>query len=81
MERSKFSSYPNDIPRAAIVTPIKEKTPSINFTMLNTLKNRKPISNEKGKQIRETESHIDTMVKNVEGSLQEKSVSSLEKIQ
>lgn len=81
MERSKFSSYPNDFPRAAIVTPIKEKTPSINFTMLNTLKNRKPISNEKGKQIRETESHIDTMVKNVEGSLQEKSVSSLEKIQ
>ena len=81
MERSKFSSYPNDFPRAAIVTPIKEKTSSINFTMLNTPKNRKPISNEKGKQIRETESHIDTMFKNVEGSLQEKSVSSLEKIQ
>ena len=81
MERSKFSTYPNDFPRASIVTPMKEKTPSIDFTMLNTPKNRKPISNEKGKQIRETESRIDTMVKNVEGSLQEKSVSSLEKIQ
>ena len=74
MERSKFSSYPNDFPRASILTPIKEKTPSIDFTMLNTPKNRKPISNEKGKQIRETESRIDTMVKNVEGSLQGKSV-------
>ena len=74
MERSKFSSYPNDFPRASILTPIKEKAPSIDFTMLNTPKNRKPISNEKGKQIRETESRIDTMVKNVEGSLQGKSV-------
>ena len=74
MERSKFSSYPNDFPRASILTPIKEKTPSIDFTMLNTPKNRKPISNEKGKEIRETESRIDTMVKNVEGSLQGKSV-------
>ena len=74
MERSKFSSYPNDFPRAAILTPIKEKAPSIDFTMLNTPKNRKPISNEKGKQIRETESRIDTMVKNVDGSLQGKSV-------
>ena len=74
MERSKFSTYPNDFPRASIVTPMKEKTPSIDFTMLNTPKNRKPISNEKGKQIRETESRIDTMVKNVEGSLQGKSV-------
>ena len=74
MERSKFSSYPNDFPRAAIVTPTKEKTLSIDFTMLNTPKNRKPISNEKGQEIRETESRIDTMVKNVEGSLQGKSV-------
>ena len=74
MERSKFSSYPNDFPRAAIVNPTKEKTPSIDFTMQNTPKNRKPISNEKGQEIRETESRIDTMVKNVEGSLQGKSV-------
>ena len=81
MERLKFSSNPNDFPRAAIVTPTKEKTPSIDFTMLNTPKSRKPISNEKGQEIRETESRIDTMVKNVEGSLQEKSVLSLEKIQ
>ena len=36
----------------------------IDFTLLNTPKNHKPINNEKGKQIRETESHIDTMVKN-----------------
>ena len=42
-----------------------EKTPLIDFTLMNTPKNHKRISNnEKGKQIRETESFIDTMVKN-----------------
>ena len=36
--------------------------------MLHTSKNHKPINNEKGKQIRETESCIDTMNKNDEGN-------------
>ena len=40
----------------------------IDFTLLNTNtpKNRKPINNEKGKQIRE--SHIDTIIKNDKGN-------------
>ena len=49
-----------------MLTPINEKTPSINLTLLNTPKNHKLINNEKDKQIRE--SHIDTMVKNNEGN-------------
>ena len=36
--------------------------------MLNTPQNHKPINKEKGKQIREEESCIDTMVKNDEGN-------------
>ena len=46
-----FSVSPNDFPPPSIVTPINEKTPSIDFTLLNTPKNRKPINNEKVKQI------------------------------
>ena len=65
----KNQSFPvslNDLPLASVVTPINEKTPLIDFTLLNTLINYKPINNEKDKQIRE--SHIDTMVKNHEGN-------------
>ena len=51
-----------------MVTPINEKTPSIDFTLLNTNtpKNHKPINNEKDKQIRG--SHIDTIIKNDKGN-------------
>ena len=65
----KYQSFPissNDYPSSSIVTSINEKTPSIDFTLLNTPKNHKPIYNEKYKQIRE--SHIDTMVKNDKGN-------------
>ena len=55
-----FQVSTNDFPPASIVTPINEKTPSIDFTLLNTPKNHKPNNNEKDKQIREI--HIDTMV-------------------
>ena len=61
-----FPVSPSDFPRASAVTPINEKTPSIDFTLLNTPKNHKPINNEKDKQIRE--SRIDTIVKNDEGN-------------
>ena len=60
----KDQSFPvsaTDFPPASIVTPINEKTPSIDFTLLSTPKNHKPINNEKDKEIRE--SHTDTMVK------------------
>ena len=36
--------------------------------MLNTPQNHKPVNKEKGKQTREEESCIDTMVKNDEGN-------------
>ena len=61
-----FPVSPNDFPPASIVTPINEKTPSIDFTLLNKPKNHKPINNEKDKQI--TESYIDAMVKNDKGN-------------
>ena len=61
-----FPVSSNDFPLVSIVSPINEKTPSIDFTLLNTPKNHKPINNEKDKQIRE--SHIDTVVKNDEGN-------------
>ena len=64
----RFPVSPNDFPLASIVTPINEKTPPTDFTFLNMPKNHKPINNEKGKQIRETESRIDTMVKYDEGN-------------
>ena len=50
------------------MTPTNEKTPSIDFTLLNTNtpKNHKPINNEKDKRIRE--SHIDTSIKNDKGN-------------
>ena len=59
-----FLVSPNDFPPASTITPINEKTPSIDFTLLNTNtpKNHKPINNEKDKRIRE--SHIDTITKN-----------------
>ena len=62
-----FPVSPNDFPPASIVTPINEKTPSTDFTLLNTNtpKNHKPINNEKDKQIRG--SHIDTVIKNDKG--------------
>ena len=67
----KYQSFPvspNDFPPASMVTPINEKTPSIDFTLLNTNtpKNHKPINNEKDKQIRG--SHIDTIIKNDKGN-------------
>ena len=63
-----FLVSPNDFPPASTITPINEKTPSIDFTLLNTNtpKNHKPINNEKDKQIRE--SHIDTIIKNDKGN-------------
>ena len=66
MKNTKVFQFPNDYPSSSIVTSINEKTPSIDFTLLNTPKNHKPIYNEKYKQIRE--SHIDTMVKNDKGN-------------
>ena len=50
--------------KASTITPINEKAPSIDFTLLNTNtpRNNKPINNEKDKQIRE--SHIDTIIIN-----------------
>ena len=78
------------------MTPINEETPSIDFTFMNTPKNHKPVNNEKGKQIRETESHTDKIVKNdgstlkdnlnnlhkdIEDMINRKIESSLEKIQ
>ena len=62
-----FLVSPNDFPPASTITPIDEKTPSIDFTLLNTNtpKNHKPINNENDKQIRE--SHIDT-IKNDKGN-------------
>ena len=91
----KISVSSSDFLPASIVTPINEKTPLIDFTLLNMPKNHKAINNEKGKQIRETESCIDTMVKNDEGNtfkdnflndfsenmINRKTKSSLEKIQ
>ena len=65
----KYQSFPvcpNDFSAASIVTPINEKTPLIDFTLLNTPKNHKPKSNEKKKQIRE--SHTESMVKNDKGN-------------
>ena len=63
-----FLVSPNDFPRASKITPINEKTPLIDFTLLNTntAKKHKPINNEKDKQIRE--SHIDTIIKNDKGN-------------
>ena len=63
-----FLVSPNDFPPGSTITSIKEKTPSIDFTLLNTNtpKNHKPINNEKDKQIRE--SHIDTVIKNDKGN-------------
>ena len=63
-----FLVSPNDFPPASTITPINERTPLIDFTLLNTNtpKNRKPINNEKDKQIRE--SHIDTIIKNDKGN-------------
>lgn len=47
---------------------------------MNTPKNHKPISNEKGKQIRQTESLTNTMVKKVEGNtFEDNSVKKLQK--
>ena len=63
-----FLVSPNDFPPASTITPINEKTPSIDFTLLNTNtpKNHKPVNNEKDKQIRA--SHIDTIIKNDKGN-------------
>ena len=63
-----FQVSPNDFPPASIITPINEKTPSIDFMLLNTNmpKNHKAINNEKDKQIRE--SHTDTIIKNDKGN-------------
>ena len=60
-KNQSFLVSPNDFPPASTITPINEKTPSIDFTLLNTNtpKNHKPINNENDKQIRE--SHIDTI--------------------
>ena len=69
MKKTKvFQFPPNDFPPGSTITPINEKTPLIDFTLLNTntSRNRKPINNEKGKQIRE--SHIDTIIKNHKGN-------------
>ena len=47
---------------------------------MNTPKNHKPISNEKGKQIRQTESLTNTMVKKVEGNtFEDNSIKKLQK--
>lgn len=47
---------------------------------MNTPKNHKPISNEKGKQIRQTENLTNTMVKKVEGNtFEDNSVKKLQK--
>ena len=61
-----FLISPNNFLPSYIVTPINEKTLSIDFTLLNTPKNHKPNNNEKDKQIREI--HIDTVVKNDKGN-------------
>ena len=45
----RFPVSPNDFPLASIVTPINEKTPWIDLTLLITPKNHKPISNKNGK--------------------------------
>ena len=49
-----FLVFPNDFLPASTITPINEKSPSIDFTLLNTNtpRNNKPINNEKDKQIR-----------------------------
>ena len=49
-----FPVSPNVFPAGSIVTPVNEKTPSIDFTLLatNTPKNHKTINNEKDKKIR-----------------------------
>ena len=59
-----FPVSPNDFLKGSIVTSINEKTPSIDFSLLNTNtpKHHKLINNEKAKQIREN--HIDTIIKN-----------------
>ena len=59
-----FQVSTNDFPPTSTVTPINEKTPSIDLILLNTStpKNHKPINNEKNKQIRE--SHRGTIIKN-----------------
>ena len=62
-----FPVSPNAFPPVSTVTTINEKTPSIDFNLLNTAKNHKPINNAKDKQIRE--SHLDTKVKNDKGKL------------
>ena len=75
-----FLVSPNDFPPASTITPINEKTPSIDFTLLNTNtpKNHKPINKEKDKQIRE--SHIDTIIKNDKGNtLKDSSLNNLHK--
>ena len=59
-EDQSFPVSPNYFPPASIVTHINGKTPSIDFTLLNTPKNDKPTNNEKAEQIREN--HINTMV-------------------
>ena len=48
----RFPVSRNDFPPASTITPINEKTPSIDSTLLNTNtpKNHKPINNEKDKQ-------------------------------
>ena len=60
-----------------MVTPINEKKKKkkimIDFTLLKTPKNYKPINSEKGNEIRETYAmyrynRIDTVVKNDEGN-------------
>ena len=54
-----FPIFPNDFPPASTITPINEKIPSIDFTLLstNTRKNHKPINNEKDETIRESHRH------------------------
>ena len=61
-----FPVFPNYYPPASIVSHINGKTPSIDFTLLNTPKNGKPTNNEKAEQIREN--HINTIVQNDEGN-------------
>ena len=48
IQNRRFLVFPNDFPPASIGTLINEKTPSIDFTQLNTPKNHKPIHNKKG---------------------------------
>ena len=43
----KFEGF--QFPPASIVTPVNEKIPWIDFTLLNMPKNQKPINNGKGK--------------------------------